>query len=129
MSRKRKTEKAEIITSSPYQKRLIAEREAQKEKEAKKQANCKRKEGKAKAKSSNSSKKKPKKDVGRSPQACKPMKGPHNCFMNFYCLYCNELLIDPPDQTWIQCVECKQWAHKAETVYEGTGGFVCDECR
>jgi hypothetical protein len=33
--RKWKTEKAEIITSSPYKKRLIAEQEAQKEKESK----------------------------------------------------------------------------------------------
>ena len=59
----------------------------------------------------------------------RPLTGPVNSTVDFYCVYCNELFVDPPSEPWIRCWECKQWAHEGETDYEGIGNFVCDDCR
>ena len=130
--RKRKTESAEIITSSPYKRRLMAAQKEQKEKEVKKGLNKNSKSSSTrKGKRNNMQAKKPgpsgRKQANQTAKKCKD--GPQNCFVNFYCIYCTELYVDPPDFPWIQCNECKQWAHENETDYEGFGGFICDECR
>ena len=136
--RKRKTERAEVITSSPYKRRLVAEHEERNKKELKKGASQKRQKENVKCTSTSKGKQRQRKKrvspvrkqhSNMSKDTAKHRNGPRNHLVNFYCIYCNELFVDPPEFSWIQCSECKQWAHENETDYEGIGVFICDECR
>ena len=123
---KRKTESAEVITASPYKRRLIAELQGQKNNKGKKLSKNDKQKGPSTSKSAGSKKKLGMQNVGLLKRH---YSGPINYKVNYYCIYCNELYVDPPSEEWIQCWECKQWAHEGETDYEGIGHFVCDECR
>lgn len=48
---------------------------------------------------------------------------------DYYCLVCAERYTDPPTEDWIQCNQCKSWAHEDCTSYVGTGSYFCDECQ
>ena len=136
--RKRKTERAEVITSSPYKRRLVAEHEERNKKELKKGVSQRRQKENVKCTATSKGKQRQRKKrvspvrkqhSNMSKDTAKHRNGPRNHLVNFYCIYCNELFVDPPEFSWIQCSECKQWAHENETDYEGIGVFICDECR
>jgi transposase-like protein len=46
----------------------------------------------------------------------------------YHCIYCSELYVDPPLETWLGCDSCKQWAHQACADVSGSQRFVCDLC-
>ena len=48
---------------------------------------------------------------------------------NYYCIYCSELFIDPPTETWLGCDACKEWAHQACADVSDSQRFVCDLCK
>ncbi|KAK4880756.1 hypothetical protein RN001_008902 [Aquatica leii] len=43
------------------------------------------------------------------------------------CPGCDEEFVDPPDEDWIQCLECEKWWHESCSNYLG-GNYVCDFC-
>jgi len=47
----------------------------------------------------------------------------------FYCIYCRELFIEPPMETWVQCSGCMQWCHESCAPIEPNDKhFMCDYC-
>uniref|UniRef100_A0A6P7FNE7 Uncharacterized protein LOC114332139 n=1 Tax=Diabrotica virgifera virgifera TaxID=50390 RepID=A0A6P7FNE7_DIAVI len=46
---------------------------------------------------------------------------------DIFCPACNEQFVEPPDEDWIQCFQCKVWWHEACTYYS-VGQFCCDFC-
>ena len=47
---------------------------------------------------------------------------------NAECLYCNEKFSDSlPGEIWIQCSQCKEWAHQDCSGHE-VGDFECEMC-
>lgn len=106
--RRRAGKKSEIITSSPFKRRLemqLADRTSKISKKKKPTA-LNFVEG-VKKKGMCSKTGSPKKD--------------------FYCPGCNGKYVDPPDEEWIMCELCKCWWHEECTGYEG-GIFKCDMC-
>ena len=131
--RKRKAQKAEILTSSPFKRQLEEVKQKKLELE---QARSRRLEKK------NQKEKFERKSVKETKQ--KPTKKPANNRMNtktkksadtvtdrpneqYFCLYCHELFVDPPTEDWIQCNVCKKWAHESCAPADGPD-FCCDFC-
>lgn len=104
-ARKRRAEKSEILTDSPYKERL---EEKENEKKRKEQGNRKFKKTKDKTKI---------KKTKVSPIE-KQLK-------KYYCVVCCE----DHDEDWIQCGSCKGWAHEAcADIPECSDLYVCDRC-
>lgn len=101
--RKRKAKQAEELTSSPYKKALLEAGTLRKGK-------GKGKGKKLRAQSGQSKKK-------ETPQASQSTDA---------CFYCSEAYAEGG---WIQCTECKRWAHDAcAGVDDATTDFVCEFC-
>ncbi|CAH0726909.1 unnamed protein product, partial [Brenthis ino] len=47
---------------------------------------------------------------------------------DFYCLVCADKYTEPSAEDWIQCNECKSWAHEDCSSYVEDGSYFCDEC-
>lgn len=113
-NRRRKIQKAEILTSTPIKNQ-------QRVKLMKKikplDIKCKKLPANN-LKNVQKNKKKPRK---------RPLFQKENS--SYPCLVCNELYVDPPKEDWIQCDDCKMWAHEACTSYSGIGSFYCDICQ
>ena len=46
------------------------------------------------------------------------------------CIYCAELYSDTPDDGWVECVTCKEWAHdECSGVDTDEDVFECDVCK
>ena len=97
--RRRAGKKSEIITSSPFKRRLemqLADRT-----------------------SKISKKKKPTAlnfvEVVKKKGMCSKTGSPKK---DFYCPGCNGKYVDPPDEEWIMCELCKCWWHEECTGYE-----------
>lgn len=113
-NRKRKCQRAEVLTSSPFIN-------MQAEKEAKK----KRVNTKAVAK-------KNLKDLPTSSKTGKTRKQRVSKKKNekaFFCLVCGGPYEDPPEEDWIECGDCHEWAHETCTNYSGRGSYFCDLCQ
>ena len=145
--RKRAAESADVLTSSPFKKRLL-EKAARKDSKSKPVHHGKRKEKKAKkqkkktcredkrrgkcnmVKQLQSTVKKVKqtrkKDRITKTVALDDTAASDTDDRVYHCLMCSEQYIHPPTETWIQCRICNGWCHEACTAGEGSRGFVCD---
>uniref|UniRef100_A0A2H1VWF9 SFRICE_015897 n=1 Tax=Spodoptera frugiperda TaxID=7108 RepID=A0A2H1VWF9_SPOFR len=106
--RKHKRQKSEVLTSTPVK----AEQALKFEKANIKKTKISELAGPSKTKNKISSVK----QLNKNPNP------------DFYCLVCAEKYTEPPAEDWIQCNQCKSWAHEDCTSYVGVGSYFCDEC-
>lgn len=104
--RKRRAQKSEILTDSPYKESLEEKDNEKKKKE----------EGTCKFKKTN--------DKGKIRKTkVKPIE---KQLKKYYCVVCCE----DCDEDWIQCGSCKGWAHEAcADIPECSNVYVCDHCK
>ncbi|KAJ8706956.1 hypothetical protein PYW08_011090 [Mythimna loreyi] len=118
-TRRRKTQRAEILTSTPI-------KDQQREKEEKKKVSTNKIQAVKKnlrvVKASTSKTKKQKRSK-RGP------KDNEDHGAEYPCLVCSELYSYPPIEDWIKCDDCQMWAHEACTTYSGRGSYYCDSCQ
>lgn len=109
-SSKRKSEKSQILTSSPY--KLFVE-----EKENEKTAKESKKILTTKFKKTNRPEKIKKSRIQTPAQ---------NLNTVTTCVVC----LENNDEDWIQCSNCKQWAHEAcADIPECSDNYICDRCK
>ncbi|CAK1588229.1 unnamed protein product [Parnassius mnemosyne] len=136
-ARKRKSERSEILTSSPY-KKVVEEKENEKNmKDKRKEIKSKFKVamgGKGKQTKRNKTKGKSV-DKGKEATNVRPKgkKGsevePLTETSNTNITICVVSLEDT-DEDWIQCSSCRGWVHEAcADIPECGDGFICDRCR
>lgn len=113
-NRKRKIQRAEVLTSTPFKLQ-------QKEKEERK---TNKKVG-----VENKTAKKGKKKASNLPSSSKMKKVHKKPERKYFCLVCGDSYIHPPKEDWIECGDCKEWAHEACTSYSGVGSYFCDLCQ
>ena len=148
--RKRKCDRALLLTGSPFKKRL---EEMSKQKQGTRQTKGEKKNKKVEKKQTEKKKKKKKqicradKPRGRKPKnAGRPIKptvkqlkvkgSKSNDMVNSpksnsdtECLICGELFSKSrPREQWIKCLECSGWCHYDCTSGESSRGFVCEFC-
>ena len=99
--RKRRAQKSENLTSSPYLEKVLAKENV--------------------AAQSKKKKAKPGKKIRRKPKES-------NMAHQYQCIYCKNPYEDPPAEDWIQCSSCEEWCHEGCSDYE-SGVFRCDNCR
>lgn len=106
-SRKRKAEASVVVTSSPY-KNALAAKQQKMGKQPKPKPNRK---PKPKPRTCAVSKKKCREDrrkrclkLPAAPKVVKPS--------DVYCIFCDELYVDPPSEDWTQCPKCHHWYHE-----------------
>jgi len=108
-SRKRKSEKSQILTSSSY-KLLIEEKENEKKvKEQKKNLGNKFKKT-------------------NRPEKIKKTRvlTPKNTSDDTTCVVC----LESNEEDWIQCSNCQEWAHEAcADIPECFDDYICDHCK
>ena len=109
--RKRKTEKSEILTSSPYKKILV-------EKE----------QNKKKSLSKNTKKAKPtKKKQATKIKRSESLSQSNEEDETWPCLVCGEPFGDSkPGEIWVKCITCKLWSHEDCTA--GEKEYICHNC-
>ncbi|KAF2893711.1 hypothetical protein ILUMI_12462 [Ignelater luminosus] len=50
--------------------------------------------------------------------------------VDYYCIFCKDKYVSPPNEDWIMCYVCEDWAHEKCTDREPTSaGYKCDLCR
>lgn len=108
--RRKRGQKSEILSSTPFKEKLEAERAEKLRKEIL-QAN--------KATKRHITNKKNKND-GKNLKLSSSIS--HSCPA------CSEKYSDPPTEDWIQCQQCQEWWHEKCTAYESIGSFICDIC-
>lgn len=110
--RRGKSQKSEILTSTPFKDALEKKMETQKKANKRKKVIPKLRLDK-KQKTKKTTKKKenepPKED-------------------RVFCLFCGEPYENPPTEDWVQCEECGQWAHELCGEIEDRH-FYCINCR
>lgn len=120
-SRKRKSERSEILTSSPYKK--VAE-----EKENEKNMKDKKKEIKSKFEVAMGGKGKQTKGIkakGKKGSEVEPLTETSNTNITTC-----EVCLEVTDEDWIQCSSCRGWVHEAcADIPECGDGYICDRCR
>ncbi|CAH1987730.1 unnamed protein product [Acanthoscelides obtectus] len=121
--RRRKAERSEIITSSPY-KRMLEEKRADKRnvEQLKKKVNVSEKDVIKKGKSLLSGR-----DVSKKTKTNKNenLPPPRRSIEETVCPLCAE----SHEEDWIQCGNCKIWVHEAcANVSELSDQYICDYC-
>jgi len=134
-ARKRRAQKAKVLTSSPFKRQLEEVKQKKLELE---QTRSKRREKKAlkeqtskkpaKAQQQNLKKSTRKKKTKTSTNEYKKCSAASDNSEQCFCLYCHELYTDPPIEDWIQCCVCKKWCHESCAPVDSPD-FVCDFCR
>ena len=136
-TRKRRAQRAEILTSTPVKAALRDKVLSGKRKSA--NTSTARSKGKSKRNLN------ARLLVQRKPRAIKEIaeivvskaKGttaeegkvsiPNENVPEWFCLICDEKYEDPPTEDWLQCDRCKHWAHVKCALIE-TEVYVCDLC-
>ncbi|KPJ16902.1 hypothetical protein RR48_13758 [Papilio machaon] len=136
-ARKRKSERSEILTSSPY-KKLAEEKENEKNMKDKKeeikskfevamggkgkQTKGIKTKGKSVDKGKEATNVKPK---GKKGSEVRPLTETSNTNITI-CVVC----LEDTDEDWIQCSSCRGWVHEAcADIPECGDGYICDRCR
>lgn len=122
--RRRKTQRAEILTSTPI-------KDEQKDKLAKKQKKVTKlnvSRGLSQKPGSSGIQKAKTRAKTKSKTAANPSENVETS-QQYFCLFCIGPYADPPIEDWIQCNDCKLWAHEACTNYSGIGSYYCDSCQ
>lgn len=121
--RKSRSEKSEILTSSPYKKQLLEKRRLLEEKNAKIEEKKKLKEIKQKGKGAIKISKGKRDKTARKKLKFDDFNTRSASVTN--CIFCGESF----DEDWIQCHVCKGWAHENCANVEGDSLFYyCDIC-
>ena len=118
--RKRKAEKSEILTSSPYKESLLSKGQ-----------------GAKKSQHKSSQKRKPSVPPNSKPKNTGKRRRGRNQLIEeedddeederWPCLVCGESYKDSrPGEVWVQCVTCERWSHEACTT--GDMFYVCHNC-
>lgn len=131
-TRKRKSQRAEILTSTPIKdqhrekemKKTITKKKGDAVKEHLKEVTSgsnkkwalKRNSKDVKPSTSNINKDGKRMKKGIKQSECR-------------CLVCYEQYQDPPLEDWIRCDDCNMWAHGSCTSYSGRGAYYCDLCQ
>ncbi|KAK9674866.1 hypothetical protein QE152_g40795 [Popillia japonica] len=118
-SRKRKSQKSEILTSSPIKQQQLDKFNSKAVKY--------KKHAVTKPVSTMSTGQQNKKRVSHRKMSSKLAAITNNSDTNCNCLPCGEPFGDTGDD-WIQCSGCKNWSHKLCSSYSGFGPFICDFC-
>ena len=104
-SRKRKGKQSELLTSSPYQKKISIQNHFKSSK--KEQCNV---------------------GLENKHKCSKSKRHQPRFFEEYQCIVCGELYEDPPKEDWIQCHKCEDWSHENCADYRGNGFYKCDLC-
>lgn len=118
--RKRAAEQSEIVTNSPYKRKLIEKKALKDSKTAvqKKSPNNDSRDKNVKGKGK-----------GKASKSLKTNVVSVNEKDDAECVYCLERFTASKREHWIMCNQCKKWSHEKCTDYSGVGGFICDFCR
>lgn len=114
--RGRKTQKAEILTSTPVKEEQRQKFEA---------ASAKRKVFFKDTCIASPSRLKKKNGVPTTKSYKKPQEIESR---DYYCTVCSEKYVSPPPEDWIQCSTCQEWTHERCSSYSGYGLYFCDLC-
>ena len=145
--RKRKADRAEVLTSSPFKKTLMekiitknskssarsvvgqSQQKKDKTKNKKKKVTCRADKPRGrKPKASLKSEKTAPSAKGRSQGKGSVKMGWSSCDSDS-CLICGELFVNSrAGERWIRCQKCSGWCHEDCTGGETTRGFFCDFC-
>ncbi|XP_037292427.1 uncharacterized protein LOC119188654 [Manduca sexta] len=123
-TRKRKLQKSEILTSTPIKEDQKQKFEKNKVKKVNKGLNDKsiKVPFKTVPKKTKTDKNKKK---AKQPKKIKEFK-------DILCFFCGEIYIeedDNPIEDWIRCDICQQWCHEECSAFDGTEGYICDNCQ
>ena len=138
--RRRKTLHSEILTSTPFKDLLIKKKLARdkRESKAKNKDGKKTKEPAARRKLNVSGRKAVSRNIkGKSKMSNKGKSLVRKKAMDkdapqekYHCLFCVEAYIEPPEEDWVMCVLCKNWAHEGCTDGVKPGeNYTCDFCK
>ena len=130
--RKRKAQKAEVLTASPFKRQLEEVKQKKLEIEQARSRRLEKKNQKEKSeRKSVTEKRKPAKKPANNRRNTVTKKSADTVTdksnEQYFCLYCHELFVDPPTEDWIQCNVCKKWAHESCAPADGPD-FCCDFC-
>lgn len=123
-TRKRKIQKAEILTSTPI-KMQQREIECKKQKALKKRVpNVTLTKKKVASKRSAASTSGKKNKLSTRKEKLSGNKSDDDVI----CVFCHGRYTEPPNEDWIKCDDCQCWVHESCTDYIGVGAYFCDLC-
>lgn len=131
-TRKRASQKSEIITASPFKNNLEQKEREKKELQEAKVKRALERADKANEKNMKHSKKTSKtrrelqlgSDLTRPSTSSTQTAVPEEEDDSIICPGCGTSFTE----NWVQCGLCKEWWHEDCSAYEGSGPFVCDYC-
>lgn len=125
-SRRRRAQKAEILTSTPIKDEQRIKIDKKKKISTIKKGHKNVKTVKRNIKEELSAEKPKSKKM--KPKSSKASSSVCNS-VQYHCFTCQEPYEDPPVEDWIKCNDCNAWAHESCTAYLGIGSFYCDMCQ
>jgi hypothetical protein len=125
--RKRKTQKSEILTSTPVKEALRNQKIKTNQKVPKTKLHDERTNSTNNKKSKLTKSKIPTEMMFQYPQ--EPVKKVDPNEENVPCLVCGDTYVNSKSgEPWIQCNMCQNWAHQLCADYN-TGIYICDNCK
>jgi len=121
----RKKRNSSILTDTPIKETLRAEQSPNPEKPVKRARQCQRKLEVSARNASSKEKTKKKKPVKKPKKVDSSSSEEEETF----CFVCTEPFSNSRSkEVWIQCTECRMWAHQLCTSVEKNTFYVCDNC-